>query len=244
MSTWIDKNRSWLERARAEWSPDVEEPFQVRVWFSSPVAWNRDGIQLDGYLQRLVVERTTGEAADDVFAEAPRGVDADITIPVRHVSMGGHSIACASWGWPPDITFESLRWRRRRTRVDVLGLDKVVVAGGAYKSTNIPLQTLTTPWLDFFLIGDLAKVRDLLTDACGIGRGYSAGYGTILGMEYSPDPEGRALVWNRRPMRSLPLGDGCPELDPTLVDEKPTRAPYWAARNLALCALPHLQISA
>lgn len=242
--TWLDDNRWWLDRARERWAPSVVEPFTLRVWFSSPVAWSRNGLQVDGYLQRLVVERETGMPSDDVFAHAPRTVDADITIPLRHVRMGAFDVACASWGMPPEVAVESIRWRRRRTRVEVLGMDKVVVAGGAFKSTNIPLPTLTTPYLDFYLSGDRAKVRDLLADATALGRGYAAGYGTILGIEYLPDPEDRSLVWRGAPTRHLPMVAGCPPLEQAFyVEEKPTRAPYWAARNMALCAIPVVSVA-
>lgn len=240
--TWLDDNRWWLDHARERWRPDAVEPFCVRIWFSSPVAWSRNGVQLDGYLQRLVVERETGLPSDDVFTHAPNE-DVGITIPVRHVQIGVHEVACASWGRPPPIAAESLRFRRRRTRVDVLGLDKVVVAGGAFKSTNIPLPTLATPYLDFYLSGDKAKVRDLLADATAMGRGYGAGYGTVLGVEYLPDPEDRSLVWRGAPMRHLPMLPGCPTLTGDFyVEEKPVRAPYWAVRNVAMCALPVIHL--
>jgi hypothetical protein len=241
--SWRSQNQWWLDNAKARWSPSTVEPFCVRVWFSSPVAWSRDGIQLDGYLQRLVVERETGMAADDVFSGFPNAEDAGITIPVGHVQIGPYDVACVSWGWPPSVAVESLRWRRRRTRVDVLAMNKVVVAGGAFKSTNIPLPTLATPWLDFYMVGDRAKVRDLLSDATALGRGYGAGYGTILGIEYLPDAEGRSLAWKGRPMRHLPMMAGCPTLSEDFyVDEKPARAPYWKRTNVSMCAIPVVTI--
>lgn len=242
--TWLADNQWWLDAARARWLPTTITSFCVRVWFSSPVAWSRDGLQLDGYLQRLVVERETGMPSDDVYAECPRNLDTNISIPIRHVPIGPFEVACASWGMPPAIAVESLRWRRRRTRVDVLGMDKVVVAGGAFKSTNIPLPTLSTPWLDFYVSGDEAKVRDLLSDATAMGRGYGAGYGTIFGVEYLPDPEDRSLAWNGRPMRHLPMFAGCPPLtEEFYVDEKPARAPYWMARNVSMCAIPVIHLA-
>jgi hypothetical protein len=80
-------------------------------------------------------------------------------------------------------------------------------ARGPYKSTNIPVQTLVTPWLDFHMVADRVLVRDLLGEASALGRGYSSGLGTLLGFEYLPDPEDRSLAWRGRPMRSsgMPL---------------------------------------
>lgn len=233
---WLAKNEGWLANARENWRPRKVKPFTVRVWLSSPVAWGADGVKLDGYLQRLVVERETGYTADDVFAECPLGVDVDIPIPVADTVLAGMPIAKASWGIPPPIACEGIRWRRKRARPEVMSGDRLLIAGGAFKSHNIPVQTLVTPWLDFHLEGDQDAVRDLMGDAIAIGRGYSSGLGSILGVEYQPDPSRRSLVWQRKPMRVLPL-EGL-ELESPIVDERSTRAPYWKGRGTVLCAVP------
>lgn len=232
---WLAR-QGWIASARERWAHRERQPFTVRTWLSSPIAWSADGVKLDGLLQRLVVERETGMLADDVFAECPKDVTVDIPIPVADVTMAGLPIACASWGVPPPIACESLRWRRKRARPEAMSGDRLLIAGGPFKSHNIPVQTLVTPWLDFHLEGDLDRVRDLLADATAIGRGYASGLGTILGIEYLPDPARRSLAWNGRPMRALPL-QGLP-LDAPIVDERATRAPYWKGRGTVLCAVP------
>lgn len=240
--SWLGNNQGWLDRAMARWTPRAPEPFTARVWLSSPVAWGEHGIQIDGLLQRLVVERETGLPSDDVFAECPRGLHPEIQIPVIDVTIAGLPIACVSWGVPAPIAAESLRWRRKRARLEALAGHRITIAGGAYKSTNIPVQTLVTPWLDFHLVGDRERVRDLLSDAIAIGRGYSSGLGTILGIEYLPDPEQRALAWQGRPMRSIPLGEGAPLLQDPVVMVTSTRAPYWAGKGRRACAVPVLRL--
>jgi hypothetical protein len=82
----------------------------------------------------------------------------------------------------------------------------------------------------------------LLAEAIALGRGYASGLGMILGVEYLPDPEERSLSHRGEPMRALPLGDGCPLLRDPIVDERPTRAPYWAGKGVTLCAIPALRI--
>lgn len=240
--TWFADNRAWLGRAREQWAPRASAPFRVRVWLSSPIAWSSYGVQLDGFLQRLVVERETGLPADDVFAEIPREVEVDIPIPVTDVMVAGLPIACCSWGMPPRIAIESLRWRRKRARLDAISGARITVAGGPYKSHNIPVATLVTPYLDFHLVGDLERVRDLLGEAHAMARGYASGVGRILGLEYGADPAVRALVWEGQPMRSLPLGEGMPALEDPLVAEVSTRGPYWKGRGVRLCAVPSIQI--
>jgi len=212
------------------------------MWLSSPVAWSAHGVQLDGLLQRLVVERETCLPSDDAFAECPRDVHPEIQIPVADTTISGLPIACASWGMPAPVAAETLRWRRKRARLEVLSGRRVTFAGGPYKSTNIPVQTLTTPWLDFHLVADQKLVMDLLGDASAIGRGYSSGLGTILGMEYLTDPEERALAWRGRAMRAIPLGLDAPPLDEPVQMLTSTRAPYWAAKGQRRCAVPNLSL--
>lgn len=242
-SAWLAANGGWLDRAR-RWAPRERRPFTVRMWFSSPVAWSSDGVKLEGLIQRMVVERETGRSSDDVFAECPRGSDVEIQIPIVDVEIAGLPIAMCSWGMPPPIACESLRWRRKRARPEVMAGDRLLVAGGPFKSHNIPVQTLVTPWFDFHMVGDRERVRDLLGEAAAIGRGYASGLGSILGLEYLDDPAERSLAHRGEPMRALPLGDGCPLLRDPIVDERPTRAPYWAGRGMALCAVPAIRLGA
>lgn len=240
--SWMSENRGWLERARRRWAPRPAVPFTIRVWFSSPIAWSSDGVKLDGLLQRMVVERETDLPADDVFAECPRGLHPEIQIPIADVTIAGLPIACASWGMPPPIACESIRWRRKRARPEVMGGDRLLIAGGPFKSHNIPVQTLVTPWLDFYVVGTPSLVRDLMGDITALGRGYASGLGMVLGVEYMPDRAERALSHRGEPMRALPLGEGCPLLCDPIVDERPTRAPYWLGKGLALCAIPALRL--
>ena len=104
------------------------------------------------------------------------------------------------------------------------------------------MQTLVTPWLDFHMVADRALVRDLLGEASALGRGYSSGLGTLLGVEYLPDPEGRSLAWRGRPMRSIPLGAGGPALHDPICMLAATRAPYWAGKGERVCAVPAIRL--
>lgn len=240
--TWLDDNRGWLARAADRWSPRSPEAFTVRAWLSSPIAWSERGAQIDGLLQRLVVERETGFPSDDVFAECPRGLHPEIQIPVVDAAIAGLPIARCSWGMPPPVAVESIRWRRKRARLEAMSGNRLTIAGGPYKSTNIPVQTLVTPWLDFHMVADRVLVRDLLGEASALGRGYSSGLGTLLGFEYLPDPEDRSLAWRGRPMRSIPLGDGGPTLHDPICMLAATRAPYWAGKGERVCAVPAIRL--
>lgn len=249
---WYDQNGGWLTRA-AWWRPRRVDPLRVRVWLSSPVAWDDHApITIEGALQFAVVLLETGRLPDDVFAGGDagrpiRGVD--IPIPIADEWIGGRRIACASWGIPAGCAVYSVRWRRKRTRVEALGLDKVMINGGAYKALNIPVGSLVTPWLDFYVRGDAEVIGRLLREVGGLGRDSTRGLGTILGFELDPDPLDRSLLFRGVPQRAIPLVMDGGAYDPRSFaadgwEERvcSTRAPYWVNDKPIHCGCPSLRI--
>jgi hypothetical protein len=192
-----------------------------------------------------VVWREAGRSPDDVFAAIPRGTLVDVAIPIADVTIGGEPIAVVSAGWWPEIAEEGVRFRRKRADGDAYGLDKLMVNGGWGKSLNIPVATLVTPYLDFYLCGDRALLDELLQDGGGIGRDSVRGLGTVMGWEWAPDLEDRALLLGGAPQRVLPrVEDGSRYdirlLDPGTFDERvaTTRAPYWVQARAKPCVVP------
>jgi hypothetical protein len=250
--SWESDNAGWLARSTERWSSRHVEPLKLRVWLSSPLAWDgATAITIEGPLQFAVICRETGRLPDDVFNGAPMDRMIPIAIPIADVTIGEFTIACASWGIASSIAVEAVRWRRKRARAESYGLDKVLIKGGAYKSLNIPVGTLVTPWLDFYVRGDRALLTDLCRDVQGLGRDSTKGMGTVLGIEIIPDPDDRSLLHNGAPQRALPLILDGSEYDPRCLTpdtwderETTTRAPYWKQASLAVCAVPVISMGA
>lgn len=248
--SWESDNAGWLARAALRWSPKNVEPLKLRVWLSSPLAFDgATAITIEGPLQFAVICRETGRLPDDVFHGAPRDGLIPIAIPIEDVEIGDHTIACASWGIAPPIAVEAVRWRRKRARAEFCGQAKVLIKGGPFKALNIPVGALVTPWLDFYVRGDRALLTDLCRDVQGLGRDSTKGMGTVLGVEITSDPEDRSLLFGGAPQRALPLMLDGGEYDPRSLapdtwDERETttRAPYWKQSSLTLCAVPALSI--
>ncbi len=246
MSRWLAENGAWLDRAREHWAPRHAEPLRLRMWFTSPITYDgRDPITLEGALQFVAVLRETGRTPDDVFAGIERDGIADIAVPIADETIAGLPIARCSVGWWPVIAAEDIRFRRRRTDAESLGLAKVMINGGMFKSLNIPVPVLVTPWLDFYLRGDRERIDDLLRDAGGVGRDSTRGLGTVLGWEWAPDPDDRSLLYRGAPQRVLPRVDdaspyGVRRLARGTYDERvaTTRAPYWIQNRARLCVVP------
>ena len=248
--SWLVDNAGWLARA-ARWAPRTVEPLHLRAWLSSPVTW--DGsvpITIEGPLQFAMIGRETGRLPDDVFNGAGRDTLIELPIPIADVTIGERLIACASWGAAPVIAIEAVRWRRKRAREEALGVPgRLLIKGGPFKSLNIPVGTLVTPWLDFYVRGDRALLEDLCRDVQGLGRDSTRGLGTVLGIEISSDPDDRSLLYRGAPQRALPIvcdgGNYDPRsLTPDTWDERETttRAPYWKQASLALCAVPIVSV--
>jgi hypothetical protein len=150
MSDWLQRNLPWLQRAGERWGCVNAEPLRLRAWLAAPIVWDAyDGLRIEGAIQHAVVAIEAG-VPSDVFADAPRDLSVDIPIPIADVEIGGRQIACASLAVAPPCAIETVRFLRKRARVEALGVASVMIGQGPYKSMQIPKATLTAPFVDFF----------------------------------------------------------------------------------------------
>ena len=229
----------WLARAEAETRPRADTPLRIRAWLSGPVALDaRDGMPLDGLLSWATVLRFAGELPDDAFEGCPRGTHCNIPVPVVHVERGGHEIACASWGRPSPDAREIVRRKRKRADVEAYGLGgKVPIAGGEWKSLDLPVPLTTCTWVEWHARGDAQQLAEALAMVYGLGRDRARGCGTIEGWEVTRADEDRSLVADGMPARALPVRDGR-EFPGAGLTVTATRAPYWRRDVRTLCAVP------
>lgn len=246
---WIDEQQRWLGVAAEHWLPRAAEPLCLRIWLrSAGVSWDPyDGLTIEGALQSAVVALEAGAPADDVFADCPPGLFVDIPIPIADEERTGRKIACASWAQPAPTAAETMRYKRQRARPENMptpgGMGIINTGQGEYKSSQIPVPTLSTPYVDFFVRGDRERISVLVRDLSAIGRARSGGGGAVLGTEILPDPEDRSLRWMGRPMRSIPVADeheAAITFEACSYDlrEQTARAPYWHRSSRTLCAVP------
>lgn len=136
-----------------------------------------------------------------------------------------------------------MRYWRKRADVERYGLSpsaKIVTAGGAYKSLNLPRPVVHTPFLDVYLRGDRELLTRMLRRVDRLGR---AGLGGLLGAEIDDDPDDRSLVLDGAPQRSLPV-TGLLDADAYregtyAIREATLRPPYWHRASETLwCSTP------
>jgi hypothetical protein len=234
---------AWLPAA-TRWACELPALLTLRAWLEAPVAWDsHHGIKCEGALQYAVVSLESGQTPDDAFFEVPREQVVEIPIPIEDTEMVGMKIAMASWAQPSPDAAETIRYRRKRARAEEYGTNQVRISGGPYKSLNIAVPTLTCAWLDFHVIGDKAKLYDLLPHVAHIGRNRSSGLGHVLGWEILDDPERRAILDRGRLMRTLPVGcDVVPRPGTFTVRNATTRAPYHHPRSLCEAMVPIVRL--
>jgi len=240
MSRWLDNNQSWLKSA-SRWRAENSVPLCLRAHMASPVASGGDnGLQIEGALQYAVVVRETNRLPDDVFFGCTDFVD--IPIPIVDEEINGKNIAKASWAQLPEGVLYTSRKRRKKTRIDVFGKGNLTTKQGELKALDIAVDAITTPYLDFFVVGDREKLSDLLADVGVLGRSRGGGMGVVQGWELL-DTDINPLVHQQRPMRSMPVSS---DYEASIMFEYGTyelrdqtiRAPYWHMGTRTLCAVP------
>jgi CRISPR type IV-associated protein Csf3 len=182
----------------------------------------------------------TGMTPDDAFA-GYAGPKIDIPIPIADTALAGQLVALSSWAHPPRHALEAVRIRRRRIRADAMGgTSKIRHNAGPYKTAQLPTPVLVTPYLDFYVDGDVDLLRELLIDSIVIGRARGGGLGWVAGCEILAR-DGDVLVRDGRLTRAVPAGSVCGVDPSSYVEREATiRAPYWHRETRQMCWVPVL----
>lgn len=241
--SWYERNRPWLERARARYAPDNPEPMVVRAWLDAPVAVDGfDPLTLEGSLQYSVILRETGRMPDDVYSDCSLEEPlehTDIQIPIADTSMRGLPIAMVSVGWFSSDALATKRQSWKRARAEHYARDVVKVSSAENKTQMVLKATVTASFVDFFAFADRGKIQDLLRDVHCLGAARSGGLGAVHGWEVIPTAQ---QWWFRGPggrlMRSLPLTRDVETMTGVDARSATLRAPYWHPRTRRLCGVP------
>jgi hypothetical protein len=185
----------------------------------------------------------TGKTPDDAFA-GYTGPKIDIPIPIADVELNGSKVSLSSWAHPCRSAIEAVRVRRRRLRTDAIGgKSKVRYNQGPFKCAQLPTPILVTPYIDFFVDGDVELLRELLSDSIMLGRSRGGGLGWVYGCEFLPR-DGDVLVRGGALTRTVPAGS-VSDVDPSkyIEREATTRAPYWHRATRQMCWVPVMRES-
>jgi CRISPR type IV-associated protein Csf3 len=143
----------------------------------------------------------------------------------------------ASWAqWDGIVTEGNDHWNCRFDTALTDYLDtpkaKLDISSGRYKSYHMPVFTRHALSVHWFVVGNMAGIRELLRFASNIGKKSAQGYGAILEWSIEPlsddysvrDAQGKLT-------RPIPSESG------VFIGYRPS---YWAARNQTTCEVPSL----
>src|SRR5690606_14393042 len=83
--------------------------------------------------------------------------------------------------------------------------NKIAMGFGHYRSWMMRIAYVPAEWARFYGRGDMARVADLPQDLTHLGNKARMGYGAVASVEVRPMEESRALVWEGRAMRPIPV---------------------------------------
>ena len=229
----------WLRDAAA-WLPECSEPLEVSALMSSPVAIDpQHPLMLEGALGCAVIAMMTGRTPDEAGLGA--SVFVDIPVPIEDGEREGCKVARASQAEGDGLGV--VRYVRKRTRCEALGLSKVVEVA-EFKAFNLPVIAKLYPVLRWHVVGDGAMLESLLRIVHALGRGRQGGLGAVQGWRVRPAASDWSWVRDGQPTRPLPVASreaARAEFGPRAdVARIGYRAPYWHPQVSRLCAVPPL----
>ena len=229
----------WLRDAAA-WLPASSEPLEISALMASPVAIDpQHPLMLEGALACAVIAMVTGRTPDEVGLGA--GGHVDIPVPIADGEREGCMVARASQAMGDGLGV--VRYVRKRTRTEALALAKVVEVA-EFKAFNLPVVAKLYPVLRWCVVGDGAKLEQLLRLVHALGRGRQGGLGAVQGWRVRPAASDWSWTQDGQPTRPLPVSSreaAVVEFGPRAeVARIGYRAPYWHPQVSRLCAVPPL----
>lgn len=230
--------RKALEDVRSEFRAPPE-PFEVRAWLRTPVAFDPLSVHFDAILAYAVL----AEVGFPVWDSNEFGELLDIPLPLAQT--GGVWHASAMWIEDPAkgklVIYK--RWASHYEHL-VRKRRKINTGFGFYRAMALPIYTAHAPYVQFFACGDPNWVERLLKHVHAIGKKRSVGYGSVERWEIIPLDEDWSLTWQHPDVllssRSLPV-DLLREMGlwaKGVVAELGVRPPYWHPETKALACFP------
>lgn len=204
-------------------------------------AYPRCGIQsdiylpLDGILHASMMRRAFGPEEITIAGDMAQFGGAHGSIPLQRKAEGGtwfYACSFADWGaWVDDRGFWVKRFDQQYADfIDFNGRrGNITVAEGPYKGYQMPVFTRHALTVRWYAVGDIERVRDLLSDVTHVGKKAAQGYGRINQWEVEPFPHDWSVRRDGKPTRAIPAQGG------VLYGVRP---PYWRTANQVECALP------
>lgn len=220
-------------------------PLRVRAYLRTGVVSDAY-LPLDGVLLYQAMRRRFGprDATLPGVSSLPWSLDGvHGLVPLEERNPGPQwYYACSFAQWPPHVTEGKDHWNKRfdAQYADIVDLGtqrRVIVEQGRYRSYHMPVFYRCALWVEWYAVGNIEAVRDLLCDVWSLGKKGVQGWGRVGRWEIEPWPHDWSEWREGQAMRAIPasvFGTSFP-LDLRLWGYRP---PYWMKENQALCLVP------
>lgn len=217
-------------------------PMRVRAWLRTAVVCDAT-LPLDGLLLFQAARRRYGPRDATLPGQSYGASPAHVhgLVPLRECNPGPRwYYACSFAQWPEHTVEIKDHWNKRfdSAHAEVLDLGqqrRVIVEAGRYRSYHMPVFGLLALYVDWYVVGNLDAVRDLLSDVWALGKKTVQGWGRAYRWDVDPWPEDWSVWRGDRLMRAIPHEGGPVPLDLRLTGYRPS---YWLQENQALCVVP------
>jgi len=216
-------------------------PMRITARMANSVV-TTDGIShIDGILAAAAFGRLPRDERDALPLPQHTARPIDVDVPLARWACAAPAGASAAlldddglvWGWCGSSmharwTAEETRAVRRRPPMDAYarytdgGTENI--AAGPRKAVDIALPARLAESIEWYALGDIDAVRDLLGDVHHLGRVRNHGSGEVLEWTVEPIDDDRSCVWQGRPVRALPTSWPGVRGHVRLAG---LRAPYW-----------------
>ena len=120
---------------------------------------------------------------------------------------------------------------------------KIDTTAGSMKAYHFPQVIRTISDIEFYGVGTISKIKDLLSYIPAIGKKPAAGYGMVMEWIVEPFPEDWSTTGQYGLMRAMPIDEYNPDRKNYRIMQAALLPPYWKTRNIALCYIPNFIIN-
>lgn len=116
---------------------------------------------------------------------------------------------------------------------------KVIIEQSTYKAYHMPIYYRAALWVEWYLVGEPERIRELLSTVTHLGKKTAQGWGRVIRWEIEPVDEDWSIWKDGKLMRGIPpehAKDQVP-LDLAFIHYG-IRPSYWDKRNQMLLLVP------
>lgn len=223
------------------------QPLRVRCRITDGCIVSTDGIfPLDSILAAEWIRRNY---PSEFYADgAKNGNIIEPQIPLAETEIAGQKIWMASVAQYKLYGEQIFYWHKRfdeylaERYLDKLR--KINVQSAQYKNYRMPINVLLVGEISWFCVGDLSKVKELLSGIKSLGKKRAYGFGSIV-LNEQGEPDWKVEHWPEdwsiwgpegRLMRVIPFSGKLRE--GITIRHCGIRPPYWHPKNQVLAEIP------